>query len=169
MHTWWHAETIFLIGSEASIQTIESVYHVGDEFKAVAPNKYDYIANPSDGLQAYFIVEPALPQGLLLSPSDGGISGTLLAPSMSTDYMVFLIDPLTELSKHVWTIKNLEVLVPPVSKATMLSPAAYTVPVGFVLLVLLLWYLYIRNDSKKEYHIFISYRGWALALISSLS
>jgi hypothetical protein len=140
------------------IQKIEEVYRVGDQFEVVAPSQYDHIWYVSDALQLYYIVDPPLPAGLSLASTTGRISGTLLAASLRATYSVSLFDPLNLESKVVLVIENLEVL-PPVSAASVLSPAAYSVPVGFFLLCVLVLYLYIRNDTKKEYHIFISYRG----------
>jgi uncharacterized membrane protein len=69
-----------------------------------------------------------------------------------------LFNPVVLQSKVVLVLEDIEVL-PPLAAASAVSPAAYSVPVGFFLLCLLFSYLYIRNDMKKEYHIFISYRG----------
>jgi hypothetical protein len=136
----------------------QQIYRVGDQFEAVAPSKYDHVWRISDALQVYYIVNPSLPDGLTLISTTGRISGTFLAASPSATYSVSLFDPLNLESKVVLVIENLEVL-PPLSAASALSPAAYSVPVGFFLLCVLVLYLYIRNDTKKEYHIFISYRG----------
>jgi hypothetical protein len=165
IETWPFQFDAFIFNQEAEEQlSVQQLYYVGQDFEAIAPSKYGHIRSLSDGLQTYFIVEPTLPEGLSLSEASGLVSGSFEAPSSKSNYSISLYDPLTRQSKVIWTIENLEVLIPPVSQSSTLSPAAYAVPVGVFLVIALIVYWYFRNDRKKEYHIFISYRGLNPAL-----
>jgi hypothetical protein len=164
LHSWLEANGSSTFNTEvAEVVRLESPFFVGEQFSAFAPNRLFFLSDPSYRLRTIFSVEPDMPDGLALSPSTGQISGTFLTPSPATVYFISLVDTLTHESKVVWRIDALEVLVPPVSEASPVSPAAYSVPVGVVLLCMLIVYLYHRNDTRKEYHIFISYRGRLMA------
>jgi hypothetical protein len=156
-------------GVTALHQSAEKSFRVGEYFEVGSPSKHERLIDPSIGLQIYFTVDPPLPKGLSISPSTGLISGTFATASASADYSIHLYDPIVQLSHHVWTLESLEVLPPPESDSSIVSPAAYAVPVAVVLLALLIVYLYVRNDMKKEYHIFISYRGLCVVISAYLS
>jgi hypothetical protein len=168
LHTWPLSKTEPVFRYLGSVETLEEPYFVGEYFELYAPTKYDFVTDKSEALQTYFYAEPPLPEGLSLVPSNGFISGTFATASASADYYVYLRDPITLQTKLVLTLENLEVLPLPESGASIVSPAAYAVPVAIVLLAFLIVYLYVRNDMKKEYHIFISYRGLCIVTLFGL-
>jgi hypothetical protein len=164
---WKKASTKSVFESDkGTVRTYDAPMFVGDEFLLAASQPFDDVSVDSDSLHVYYVVSSLLPDGLMLNAGTGQVSGVFLAPLNKTAFNISLYDPITQQSKVVLEVKDLEVFAPlevvaQVDSSSTLSPAAYAVPIGAALIILLIVYLYFRQDRKKEYHIFISYRGLA--------
>jgi hypothetical protein len=161
LQLWPSADStpVFRADVEPVVQSYSRVFYVGEYFEIYAPSKYDHVDFKKDALQTYYYTNVSLPDGLSLTPSNGFIAGSFQTPLKGRDFSVYLRDPVTQQSKLVLTIEGLEVLPLPSTSSSLVPPASYSVPLGALLIILLIAYLHWRNDRKKEYHIFLSYRG----------
>lgn len=149
------AANLFNPAFEISFQSVSLT--TGATFHVQVPQPEDALVTSAEASRFVYVASSPLPQGLVLSPRAGIISGTVVQATASQSITVSLQDTLSLLSQPVFVL-TMTVNNPVVSKSSPVSPAAYVVPIVMAFVIAIGVWLYIRYERRKLFHIFISYR-----------